>query len=705
MISSNANIDNRVVQNGIDPVQLVEIDGDTDWYFSTQTLTSGMGTGYDNYKTNIIDISNIDRRSNNNNFGVAIVSDVDIALQNTDPIISNDIPADFVSIVNKKVIIKTGFLKTSAGAAFPLTDFIVTYTGYVRIPEWNNKELVLGTVDASFIRNKTIPTTVISSNDSDSVPARSVNKPYPMTFGVIDRAKGYLVKQSSNQEVFFDRGGQDLKALNNAYTYISSDESFALITFESSSSVFLYTVKTNKEGIDFTNNGTSSSGVLELSYELVPVEISGTAFVVDPEDAIDGDSSTASESAPDAEDTDSIVWSFTFQGFPDYTTKIDQAALLIKCNIDPGTQADSRFTFFWNLSASTTNITEIILTTVSPSDITSFNNYDDKKGYEKIISTSITFENTVDSVGTLSYTNTASVGIMDQLFLNEFMVLLDASTDLSSADYYADIEGRVFGAGWTGKTSTDMIENPADVINAIYRQELGVAGSDIDEDSFDDAITYLSGWKFAGQILELEDSKLVIDRLCEQSTLRNYKRNDDREAVKARDVSTSVDIAFDVSNSRDRKFKKTSPDKVYNEFRIKYNKNYATGNYEGEKFVTATDDNFTSDGAAYRTKCSTASSSYGAVNPLIIEADFIRDEATAEMLCKAKADYRSIDHYEGTLSCSINDGLLLEQYDVCTIDDAWLPTEVRGANGKFEILDIFPDAQNIRYKLKVESLD
>ena len=708
MITSNANIDNRVIQNGIDPVQLVEIDGDTDWYFTTRLLTSGMGAGYDDYTPSVIKIGSINQRANSKTFGVSNVSDVRIELSNTNPVISNNITADFTSIVNKKVVIKFGFMKTSAGADFPLTSFITIYSGYVRNNKADNKKLTLQVVDASFLRHKTIPTAVIRSNDFLSVPPRNVGKAYPATYGTHDYAKGYLVKQNTLQEVFYDRDAQDLKAFNKAFAYISIDETFLEITPNDTGGSALYIVKTNKEGFDFTSAGLNGQSILTLQINAVPISVTGTAFTSNPENTIDGSTSTFSENSGDSDDL--VQWTWTMPEYPDWTTAIKSIFLYTKVILDGvASRTDDLYSVVLTLNDASSDIADVIQSDGTANE-QEFNNIDGSdNGWAFPFQTDKSFLDVSGS--TLEGTYLVDGGepipaeIMCDLDNFEIYVSLILNTDMNTADYYADLQGRVFGSGWTGKTSTDMVENPADVINAIYRHELGLTNSDIDEASFNTAITYLSGWKFAGQLLEFANSRDIINELCKQSMLRNYKRNDDTEAVKARDVSGSVDVTFDDSNSKYISHENTIPDNIHNEFRVQYNKNYATGNYESEKFVTASDNNLTSEGSTYETKCSTATSTYGASTPDIIKADFIKDDATAEMLLKARADYFSINHLQTDFSTAIKDGLLLEQYDVIQIDTPWIPSELRGTNGKFEIIELHPDPLKITYTITAESLD
>lgn len=708
MIPSNSNIDNRVIQDGIDPVQLVEIDSDTDWYFTTRVLNSGQGAGYDNYDPKIIKIGNIDQRANSKGFGVSNVSDVRIELSNTDPIISNNITADFTSIVNKKVVIKFGFLKTSAGADFPLTSFITIYSGYVRHDQATNKKLILQVVDASFLRHKTIPTAVIRSSDFDVVPPRNVGKAYPATYGTHDHAQGYLVKQSAPQEVFYDRDAQDLKAFNKAFAYISTDETFLEITPNDTGGSALYTVKTNKEGFDFTGAGLNTDGVLTLQINAVPVSVVGTAFTSNPENTIDGSTSTFSENSGDSDDL--VQWTWTLPEFPDWVTAIKSIFLYTKVILDGvASRSDDLYSVVLTLNDSSSDLADVLQSDGTANE-QEFNNIDGSdNGWAFPLQTDKTFLDVsgADLEGTYLVDGGEPIPaeIMCDLDNFEIYVALVLNTDMNTADYYADLEGRIFGSGWTGKTSTNMVEHPADVINAIYRHELGLVDADIDEDSFDDAITYLSGWKFAGQLLDFKSSRVVIDKLCQQSTLRNYKRNDDTEAVKPRDVSASVDATFDDSNSKYISHKHTSPDNIHNEFRVQYNKNYATGNYESEKFVTASDNNLTTEGTTYETKCSTATSTYGASTPDIIKADFIRDDATAELLLKERADYYSKNHLQIILETAIRDGLLLEQFDVVQLDNPWIPSELRATNGKFEIIGLDPDPLSITYRIEAESLD
>jgi hypothetical protein len=78
-------------------------------------------------------------------------------------------------------------------------------------------------------------------------------------------------------------------------------------------------------------------------------------------------------------------------------------------------------------------------------------------------------------------------------------------------------------ATWNGRrVSGDLIEHPVDILEGILRQEYGFGTATIDEAAFDAAKAAMSGWEFAGQLLEQKMGKEVIQDLCRNAALIFY---------------------------------------------------------------------------------------------------------------------------------------------------------------------------------------
>jgi hypothetical protein len=279
---------------------------------------------------------------------------------------------------------------------------------------------------------------------------------------------------------------------------------------------------------------------------------------------------------------------------------------------------------------------------------------------------------------------------------------------------FAEMDGRKFNGTWNGrKTSGNAVKEAQDVLEGIFRHELGLANADIDDGSFDAVDTDLGSFDFAWQLLEKKTSADVINNLCEQMAARQYKRYDGREALKVFDSSDSSAKSFTTSNILKRgerstfRIKRDSLDKIYNEYFVRYNRNQETGEFEDVAFATASDDNMATAGTTTRTNCSNSQTKYSHVNRLTIEADAIRDQTTADALinriCNTEKSYAA--HYVVEFETTLADGLELELTDTITVTYDWLPSSISG--GKFEVIaksDI-PDEARVKITARSHGTD
>jgi hypothetical protein len=87
-------------------------------------------------------------------------------------------------------------------------------------------------------------------------------------------------------------------------------------------------------------------------------------------------------------------------------------------------------------------------------------------------------------------------------------------------------QGKRFEDTWEGRRlSTYLIENPVDIIESLYRDVMGVPGTEINTYSFDVAKNFLSGWTFLCSFYEPENTQDIVKRLAFESkcvVFRNY---------------------------------------------------------------------------------------------------------------------------------------------------------------------------------------
>lgn len=217
---------------------------------------------------------------------------------------------------------------------------------------------------------------------------------------------------------------------------------------------------------------------------------------------------------------------------------------------------------------------------------------------------------------------------------------------------FAQIKGRTFGDTWGGrKTAAELIQNPADVIEKLLRDDLSISGSDIDTAAFDQVSgSDRSGWTLAYQITKEIDSIDEIDAICRECFLLYMKKFSGEHSLVA--LTDSGGAVKTLSNSdiliRGDDFESTlkiddSPLKnVYNEFYVHYKKHPVTGDYEGVESVTEPDQS--SYDSSYTTLATEASDYWDLVHESWQRYQFkrtkhfyldrVRDAATAELFLK-----------------------------------------------------------------------
>lgn len=229
---------------------------------------------------------------------------------------------------------------------------------------------------------------------------------------------------------------------------------------------------------------------------------------------------------------------------------------------------------------------------------------------------------------------------------------------------YFDMKGHEYGSWITGRgeTSGDLIENPAHVIEAFARDEMGILTAGIDTAAFDAAATARTGDKFAFQLLDRKPARDLLNDLAYQARLSLWWDEKDRITVKAFDADatfphsgTNVPGALDIFTTTgtpvsgtftnhpifptgDDFLSRMDMDDCKNDFVIKYKKNYATGEYS-EVLTCNKDSNNLTDAyladytaAELDALCTTSEAAILTRNTLTVEAWAIRDEATANKL-------------------------------------------------------------------------
>lgn len=248
------------------------------------------------------------------------------------------------------------------------------------------------------------------------------------------------------------------------------------------------------------------------------------------------------------------------------------------------------------------------------------------------------------------------------------MVADDAS---SLTEFYSHGFGKPDDASGTiTGTAYGLIENPSHVIESIARDEMSLATAEIDTTALDTMATELTAWKIAFQVLDrLKARDDLLHNLAKQSRSKliwdEYNRLTGKAfdstgyfSVSGTDKPADMDI-FDTNGGTPANgsftrnpicgnltLSRVSIDEVYNDFVLKYRKNYATGEYQevltmtnGLGVIADSDTNMTEAYlensqtlTALKQLCVDSYNQFKTTNTLEFQVSYIRDAATANKL-------------------------------------------------------------------------
>lgn len=281
--------------------------------------------------------------------------------------------------------------------------------------------------------------------------------------------------------------------------------------------------------------------------------------------------------------------------------------------------------------------------------------------------------------------------------------------------YCASVHGAEFGA-WIDQDSRDngynsgnLVQDGAFIIESILRDELDLVSSKIDYESFDDVGNDTDGdrkdWKFAKIINEAEDSINIIGQFCKQAGLiyfQNYENKEKVVALKKRTAGKTIDRTTIQQGIINVRFSHLN--QIYNEFYLNYNKHPGNNNFAKTLFITASDHNLSSNTRSgtpntFTGLCSDSQDKYLKTNRLTLDCDWIRDDATAELLIKWLAEWLCYRKYIVEFKTDGLDHIDLELGDQVKIDHMLLPTGVSN-DDSFLLYDISDDLNNDRMKFR-----
>lgn len=309
-------------------------------------------------------------------------------------------------------------------------------------------------VDSTWSWDREIPQVPIKKEDysgANDVPSKVVGKPYPIVFGDVDKARGYLVKQTNTgQVVAFGEDSKTNKSIGDVFVYMG--DRFIRLYKEAVSGNYEYTKDaTYKRKITFNANTVlqSSQGKLFLSYLSRPVGYDpyyNVAYSNDGEKGIDGDLTTKAYTSGGAGPAGAFL-PYRLEKFDGINGITKHIYCICKCEVTSQMGAGG-FVEFWlnpNPETTTPTATGYGVVVLGATDLT-FNNIN---GSDNEVDVSIAVTSVYDKISKLSLgytglTQWKNSGAYPDCRLYDFYVRLDFTVDLDKQDYYAEIEGRVF---------------------------------------------------------------------------------------------------------------------------------------------------------------------------------------------------------------------------------------------------------------------
>ncbi len=280
---------------------------------------------------------------------------------------------------------------------------------------------------------------------------------------------------------------------------------------------------------------------------------------------------------------------------------------------------------------------------------------------------------------------------------------------------FAGIKGREYSGTWNGrKTSGNLIETPADVIESLLRDDLGLGDDNIDMDSFDAVNTELGAtYVMSGAITERGNSKEILDDLARQAKSFVFWGADDKVKMDTfYAANTTVRI---IGKNEIRGAPIVTQSKlldIVNDLTLTYKKEPIESRLI--KTLSRVDD---------RTAASGSQTKHNAVMTKDIKADFIRNDTAIGLLadhwCKDDADsFWSVKHDIVEINISANRGIdfwdttfkplmLLDLLDIIELNDTDFDSIVKcngvSWNGKqFKVF--FTDRRKLGLKIKAFSV-
>lgn len=229
----------------------------------------------------------------------------------------------------------------------------------------------------------------------------------------------------------------------------------------------------------------------------------------------------------------------------------------------------------------------------------------------------------------------------DEVYMHDLTFRLDLTININDFVPFVECKGREYLDTWGArKTAGTLIENPADVIEGVLRDELGVAGADIDTAAFDAANTDRAGWKFAGQLTEQDRSENVVDQLAQDGAFIYFVDVDGKESIRALGYGTEdATLGIGDFELNSIEFGYTDREEVVNDFTVLWGWNPDAEAYMSQSWVSRHGSSL-DDPMDWVDKCIDSYTRLGNIEKQRgFEARWIQDQATADLYLKFLVDW------------------------------------------------------------------
>lgn len=665
------------------------------------------------YETRIISISSILQRVNPLG-GLAEQADFSISIE-------QETPTQFIQdeeVDNEDVDV---YIQYGTDAQIKLI------SGRLDRWEFSGGILTLHCIANLSLRGKLLPIEQITAENFSSfrVPDDSLGHWVPLTFGRHNRAKGILIDQTIGTGA---HDGRKVK-FNSA---VAGQDAINDLT---SGLVWAEPIKTYGQMVtisgDFTadsdghctievgaGSNTESIGLVAFVLDILPSIAEGDTGMDDPEQAIDEDFETYA-SATDIAGAGATATTYLRMRLPDLgfpstvrlspgdvfgTPTYATLSLLIDCERDPAINAGARTLETLDAAIEIVEGTypgdaALIEDVLADGETDRDNLYeltDDINDiqfsitdYQLVIGVDTDDDGSKDQIPianfsgryvSIRYTEEDLNPSSETLIINEVRLHMVAVQDALYAPIYADLIGYEDDAGgtYTG-AANGVIENPADLLWFVFAELLAI--SDLTTASFSAARSALGGYAVAGQVLEITDASVVLDRIAREGKLKLYIDLDDQFAVNAFTLAGTAD---DTLVQEDGDFvtedghaegeilsiTQTPLEELYNQFDILYAWSEARGAYDG---LLTLDENTDGPIGDWLTE---SQSRYNETRKMTVELNWIRTEEQALSygiyLTYMLADRKREVEWQTSWNCvdhEIGDRIRLTHVDVQACED------------------------------------